>query len=58
MKGKKSATTKKEGESTTYTHCQRVGHDDSNYWKLHPKLKPNNLNKKKDEMKAPTRFGI
>lgn len=52
LKGKKSATTKKEGKRTTFTHCQWVGHEDSKCWKLHPKLKPKKFLKKKGEMKA------
>lgn len=35
-KGKKSTIVKKEGEMPTCTHCQRVGHDESKFWKLHP----------------------
>ena len=52
MKGKKSATTKKEGEMSTCTHCERVGHDDSECWKLHLELKPKKFLKNKGEMKS------
>ena len=52
LKGKKSETTKKEGERPTCTHCQRVGNEESKCWKLHPELKPKKFLKKKGEMKA------
>ena len=52
LEGKKSSTSKKEGERPTCTHCQRVGHDNSKCWKFHPKLKPKKFIKKKGEMKA------
>lgn len=52
LKGKKSTTTKKEGERPTCTHCQRVEHDESKCWKLHPKLKPKKFLKEKGEMKV------
>ena len=40
LKGKISVTAQKEGERPTCTHFQRIVHDESKCWKLHPELKP------------------
>ena len=47
-------TTHKEGEIPTCTHFQRIRHDESKFWKLHPELRPNKSQKKKGENKANT----
>jgi hypothetical protein len=39
-KDKRTTTTKKEGEKSSCTHCQKDGHDDEHCWKLHPELRP------------------
>ena len=49
-KRKKSTTTQKE--RPTCSHCQRIGHDESKCWKLHPELKPKKFLKEKDEKKS------
>ena len=49
-KRKKSAIAQKE--RPTCTHCQRIGHDESKCWKLHPDFKPKKFLKAKDEKKA------
>ena len=38
--------TKRRGEKTPCTHCEKEGHDEDNCWKLHPKLRLN-----RDDMK-------
>jgi len=49
-KRKKSMIVQKE--RPTCSHCQRIGHDESKCWKLHPELKPKKFLKAKDERKA------
>jgi len=39
-------------ERPTCSHCQRIGHDESKCWKLHPELNPKIFLKEKDENKA------
>ena len=39
-------------ERPTCSHCQRISHDESKCWKLHPKLKPKKFLREKDEKKA------
>ena len=48
---KKMATVKKEGETTTCSHCQK-GHDVSKCWKLHLELRPKKYGGNKDKGKA------
>lgn len=46
-KGKKNSKRKKsvitQKEIPTFSHCQRISHDESVRWKLHPELKPKNF---------------
>ena len=49
-KRKKSMIIQKE--RPTCSHCQRISHDESKCWKLHPELKPKKFLKEKDEKKA------
>ena len=35
-KGKKNASIKQEGEKFICKHCSKQGHEQKNYWKLHP----------------------
>lgn len=55
-KGKNSSKRKKlmttQKKRPTCSHCQRISHDESKCWKLHPKLKPKKFLKEKDEKKA------
>lgn len=53
-KGKKSALAQKE--RPTCTHCQRVGHEESKCWKLHPELKPKKFLKEEHEKKVATKI--
>ena len=39
-------------ERPTCSHCQRIGHDESKHWEIHPELKPKNFLKEKDEKKS------
>ena len=39
-------------ERPTCSHFQRITHDESKCWKLHPELKPKKFLKEKDEKKA------
>jgi len=50
LKRNKSAIAHKE--RPTCSHCQRIGHDESKCWKLHPELNPKKFLKEKDEKKA------
>lgn len=54
LKGKITTIAQKEGEKPTCTHCQRIRHDESKCWKIHPELKPKNFLKKSGEKKANT----
>ena len=55
-KGKNNSKRKKsviaQKERPTCSHCQRIGHDESKCWKLHPELKPKKFLKDKDEKKV------
>ena len=33
--------TKDEKKALHYTNCEKDGHDEEHYWKLHPELRPN-----------------
>ena len=50
MKGKKSTIVQKE--IPTCSHFQRISHDESKCWKLHPDLKLEKFLREKDEKKA------
>jgi hypothetical protein len=45
-KSKKSTTVKKVEEKPTCSRCKRKGHEESQCWKLHPKLRPKNFQDK------------
>ena len=40
-KDKKEATEKKDTKESTCSHYQKKGHDETQWWKLHPELLPN-----------------
>jgi hypothetical protein len=39
-KDKKTTIVTREGGKPSFTHCNRIGHDEEHYWKLHPEKKP------------------
>lgn len=49
---KRKKSTMAKLERPTCSHCHRIGHDESNYWKLHLELNPKKFLKEKDEKKA------
>ena len=50
-KGKKNASVKQESEKVICKHCSKPGHEEKNYWKLHPEKIPQ-FNKSKGKQKT------
>ena len=44
--GKKNASIKEEEEKNICKHCSKEDHDEANFWKLHPEMKPKKLKNK------------
>jgi len=43
---KRATTTKRRGEKSSFTHCEKEGHNEENCWKLYHELRPKRNDKK------------
>jgi len=44
----------RRGEKPSCTHCEKEGHEEENWWKMHPKMRPRKNERKERQKTTPT----